>query len=1069
MTATDNCDTNVNVVFAEVKTAGACVDAYSLKRTWTATDACGNKTTATQTITVKDSKAPVIVGVPADATANCGVVSPVPTGITATDNCDKDVTITFAETTANGTCAGSKVITRTWTATDNCGNKTTATQKVSSADNEAPKLSAAPADANVECDAVPTAAVLTATDNCDKDVTIAYTEAKTDGNCPDAYSLKRTWVAIDDCGNKTTATQTITVKDSKAPVIVGVPADATANCGVVSPVPTGITATDNCDKDVTITFAETTANGTCAGSKVITRTWTATDNCGNKSTATQKVSSSDNEAPKLSAAPSDANVECDAVPAAATLTATDNCDTNVNVVFAEVKTAGACVDAYSLKRTWTATDACGNKTTATQTITVKDSKAPVIVGVPADATANCGVVSPVPTGITATDNCDKDVTITFAETTANGTCAGSKVITRTWTATDNCGNKTTATQKVSSSDNEAPKLSAAPSDANVECDAVPTAATLTATDNCDTNVNVVFAEVKTAGACVDAYSLKRTWTATDACGNKTTATQTITVKDSKAPVIVGVPADATANCGVVSPVPTGITATDNCDKDVTITFAETTANGTCAGSKVITRTWTATDNCGNKTTATQKVSSSDNEAPKLSAAPSDANVECDAVPAAATLTATDNCDTNVNVVFAEVKTAGACVDAYSLKRTWTATDACGNKTTATQTITVKDSKAPVIVGVPADATANCGVVSPVPTGITATDNCDKDVTITFAETTANGTCAGSKVITRTWTATDNCGNKTTATQKVSSADNEAPKLSAAPADANVECDAVPTAAVLTATDNCDKDVTIAYTEAKTDGNCPDAYSLKRTWVAIDDCGNKTTATQTITVKDSKAPVIVGVPADATANCGVVSPVPTGITATDNCDKDVTITFAETTANGTCAGSKVITRTWTATDNCGNKSTATQKVSSSDNEAPKLSAAPSDANVECDAVPAAATLTATDNCDTNVNVVFAEVKTAGACVDAYSLKRTWTATDACGNKTTATQTITVKDSKAPVIVGVPADATANCGVVSPVPTGITATDNCDKDVTITFAETTANGTCAGSKVITRDSD
>ena len=52
---------------------------------------------------------------------------------------------------------------------------------------------------------------MTATDNCDLDVAIGYTETRTDGSCPDNYTLTRVWTATDNCGNVATATQVITV------------------------------------------------------------------------------------------------------------------------------------------------------------------------------------------------------------------------------------------------------------------------------------------------------------------------------------------------------------------------------------------------------------------------------------------------------------------------------------------------------------------------------------------------------------------------------------------------------------------------------------------------------------------------------------------------------------------------------------------------------------------------------------------------------------------------------------------------------------------------------------------
>ena len=622
---------------------------------------------------------------------------------------------------------------------------------------------------------------------------------------------------------------------------------------------------------------------------------------------------------------SDITVECDNVPAAASPTATDNCDADVEITYSEVRTDGNCPDNYTLTRSWTATDNCGNASTQTQVITIQDTTDPVLSGVPGDITVECDNV-PDAASPTATDNCDADVEITYSEVRTDGNCPDNYTLTRTWTATDNCGNASTQTQVITIQDTTDPVLSGVPSDITVECDNVPDAASPTATDNCDADVEITYSEVRTDGNCPDNYTLTRSWTATDNCGNASTQTQVITIQDTTDPVLSGVPGDITVECDNV-PDAASPTATDNCDADVEITYSEVRTDGNCPDNYTLTRTWTATDNCGNASTQTQVITIQDTTDPVLSGVPGDITVECDNVPDAASPTATDNCDADVEITYSEVRTDGNCPDNYTLTRSWTATDNCGNASTQTQVITIQDTTDPVLSGVPGDITVECDNV-PDAASPTATDNCDADVEITYSEVRTDGNCPDNYTLTRTWTATDNCGNASTQTQVITIQDTTDPVLSGVPGDITVECDNVPAAASPTATDNCDADVEITYSEVRTDGNCPDNYTLTRTWTATDNCGNASTQTQVITIQDTTDPVLNGVPSDITVECDNV-PAAASPTATDNCDADVEITYSEVRTDGNCPDNYTLTRTWTATDNCGNASTQTQVITIQD--------------------------------------------------------------------------------------------------------------------------------------------
>ena len=91
----------------------------------------------------------------------------------------------------------------------------------------------------------------------------------------------RLFIATDQCGNSTTASQTITVTDNESPVLFGVPDDINLECHEDLPL-VNVTATDDCDSDVEITLSVETVSNDCVNQYTIIRTWTASDDCGNE-------------------------------------------------------------------------------------------------------------------------------------------------------------------------------------------------------------------------------------------------------------------------------------------------------------------------------------------------------------------------------------------------------------------------------------------------------------------------------------------------------------------------------------------------------------------------------------------------------------------------------------------------------------------------------------------------------------------------------------------------------------------------------------------------------------------
>src|ERR1051325_1429463 len=172
-------------------------------------------------------------------------------------------------------------------------------------------------------------------------------------------------------------------------------------------------------------------------------------------------------------------------------------------------------------------------------------------------------------------------------------------------------------------------------------------------------------------------------------------------------------------------------------------------------------------------------------------------------------------------------------------------------------------------------------------------------------------------------------------------------------------------------------------------------------------------TQTITVNDQTAPVITSIPANVTVSCASEAPAANdnAVVATDNCVGPVTITHTDVRTAGICDNRYSIARTYTATDACGNASSRTQTIIVGDETAPVITSIPTNVTVSCTGnVPAAnnSLVVATDNCVGPVTITHNDVTTAGSCANRYSIARTYTATDACGNASSRTQTITVDD-------------------------------------------------------------
>ena len=264
--------------------------------------------------------------------------------------------------------------------------------------------------------------------------------------------------------------------------------------------------------------------------------------------------------------------------------------------------------------TYTATDLDGNTATATRTVNVVDTTDPVVTVTGANpATAELGGTY-TDAGATASDASGSVAVVTSG--TVDTSTLGA--YTLTYTATDASGNVGTATRTVNVVDTTAPAVTVTGDNpASVELGGTYTDAGATATDASGDVTVVTTGTVDTA--TVGEYTL--TYTSTDASGNAGTATRTVNVVDTTAPeVTVTGSATVTHELGDTY-TDAGATATD-LSGDVTVVVSGTTYLDQ-AGSEFVdagtigtyTITYTSTDASGNAGTATRTVNVVDTTAP----------------------------------------------------------------------------------------------------------------------------------------------------------------------------------------------------------------------------------------------------------------------------------------------------------------------------------------------------------------------------------------------------------------------------------------------------------------------
>lgn len=1060
-TATDNCS---SVSVTSNYNPGAFFPVGVTTVIYTATDGSGNSTICSFTVTVIDNTPPtftapnnITVWLTSSCTYNAG------TGITGDvnteyDNCSTGLQATYTDVIANGPCAGTFVITRTWSLTDIHNNTTTHNQIITVSDNLKPAITV-PLSITIQCNSGTNTGTATATDNCGGPVTITFTDVNIPNpNCPSASTINRTWKATDCSGNFSTGLQVITVIDNTPPVITNI-AHVTVACpsNIPDPNPSVITATDNCGTVSIVFFDEIPYGldgmpGYCP--TTVHRIYRVTDQCGNYTDATQIIT---------------VTSTCGCSPCATSdsyhLVDLTLAPTGV-IVIPGVQREDKCCDAKK--------EEC-----ASFNVRIPDGAVGVQIDIdgatpsPQDWRIDCESVSIIGNVICIPGGdfhlftyCKPGNNLnTFTFRTINGIVQSGDIIARV-----ECNSQISVNTTVT----------------NVTWNSISPGAlgAYNSYLSCLNCPNPIFTPGPGAPPVIQ-YKVCGTIpnSPCTAPGGSMCDTITVYVHDA---IEVTFNVDPGAFCNnnipqiiaTVTPPATTYTLTWHFGSNGTGPVAGTGYTFTPSATGLYSLVVVDTQGGIPCSTLIYNFFVAPDDQPPSVTAPADLILECGNPNNGqliqnwlTTATAVDDHDLNPTISNNYTGITEGCN--ASVVVTFSATDRCINTGTATATIFINDTQVPTWNNNAGDLnrTVECSDVAALNAAQalapTATDQCDLTVTVVkkagvFVPDVA---CPQSGTYTNTFIATDDClNNSSVYTQVIRVTDATLPVWTTIAGTLNVTLQCSDVAGLVAAQamtpvakDNCDGSVTITEASGSlVPGVCPTLGTYTNTFTATDDCGNQSVPfVQVITIRDLAAPVISTQAQNLTVECdGAGNTVQLnnwlnsngGAVASDAC---TTISWTNnfTSLSDLCGNTGAATVTFTAKDACNNQVTTQATFTITDTQGPSITCPPNVTSTvdpgSCEAdVINLGTPTVSDVCSGPVSIS----NNAPATFPAGVTTVTWTARDVCGNVTTCQQTVTVTDDIPPTItcpadvlaIAPPPECTLQVVTIDPP----VLTDNCD---------------------------
>ena len=829
------------------------------------------------------------------------------------------------------------------------------------------------------------------------------------GTCSRTFT--RTWRAVDGCSVTATAVQVVQLVDSTGPLLSGVPADTALLCGTPLPWPV-VTAFDACNSQTVAVATSEVWQGTCPAT--VLRTWMATDSCGNASMATQTITLLAPEPVQVFGVPGATNLVCGQPLPSATLS-----------------TTGGCPGIAGAIRHWPLNDE--TETNHLDDVIAGDYAKLFGPGNSEPSTAAFGVSGRVGRAIAFTDDSE------WAESLQVLPITGALPRTVTcWlrTTSTNGGYVFSLGEDVSGRGfglylNGLGRLNFWASNADLSL------------TNRVGDGQWHFLAASYDGAQVTVFVDGRVAARAARTLNTTAGGFHFMSKPLGTEQLRGTLDNVALFNRALDPVEVeALYAAGSGTEAIAAPVLSMALIPLGGCPPIVARTWTAQDRCGAGAVVTQLITFVDQEAPTLFGVPDPLVLACDTpFPPPAAVVAVDGCST---VAVELVENLPATCPGEGT-RVWLATDACGNSTVYTQTITLLAAPVPQLVGVPAFTSVVCGSVPP-PANVQAAGDC---VVPTLPNLILRYSCDAAGAVIADESGWTNDGVNAGAV-----ADPDGVRAGALYFSGTTRVVQAGFYARHFATNNRTGTFSFWFNQARTgqvavlaNTSGSEHFALQPNRAIRWEHGHQdlltapglfTTGTwhhvAGVLNLDGVSILYVDGQVAATGTLGAVYPgeaadlelagyngqlahyfvgaldevqvfsraLTTGEVASlyTRPGPPTAVQFAESTA-GQCP--QLITRVWTASNLCGGVVAATQVIEVLDVAAPQLADVPTNLTLMCgDPLPATGTVTAVDGCST-VAVAFAEIASTG-CPGVVT--RTWTATDACGNATTATQLITL---------------------------------------------------------------